>query len=290
MREFIRNNKVLNIVLTIEVFAFIIALCIPSKTSIRAVSINGVADIAKIESSEAESSEVESSETKNEVLNVKESTVSFSMFNTFGVVGDSYAVGYVHYNDYAVTKTEYAWGNQIARKYGNKCEIYGKGGLSTRTWLSDPEGLEAMKNGTANDIYFLALGCNDAGSTDNDYLGTIDDIHDGNPSENADTFYGNYGKIVEAIKEKSPYAKLCFVTIPGKRPKQITYSEAIKEIAEHYGCAVVDIQNDEVFLNEVKYYDGHLTYPLYGFMGVRIIELLEEQLLNSYFRDFADFK
>lgn len=230
---------------------------------------------------------VEEKESETETEN--NSTVPFSMFDTFGVIGDSFSVGYVKYNEYGVTKTNYAWGKQISRKYGNKCEIYGKGGLSTRTWLSDSEGLTAMNNGTANDMYFLALGINDANGIGIDYLGTIADIHDGNPNDNPDTFYGNYGKIVEAVKAKSPHAKLCFVTIPGILSIHKTFANAIKEIAEHYGCVVADIQNDEQFQSKVRYYDGHLTYPLYGFMGVRIVELLEKQLLGEYFRDFMDF-
>ena len=44
-----------------------------------------------------------------------------------------------------------------------------------------------------------------------------------------------------------------------------------------------------MFQKVVRYYDGHLTYPLYGLMGVRIVELLEEQLLGAYFTDFMDY-
>lgn len=70
--------------------------------------------------------------------------------------GSSVQRGY-RINDYY----NLSWGQIIARKYGSECLNLSKGGLTTRTCLTDLKGLPEMLTSDTQQLYMCALGHND---------------------------------------------------------------------------------------------------------------------------------
>ncbi len=216
---------------------------------------------------------------------------SIGMFEKIGVIGDSYASGFISYNNLNITNYDLSWLQIMARKNGFIGTNYASAGLTTRTWLTDTNGLTKLNNSTSENLYILALGINDAG-LGSSYLGTISDINDSDPSLNADTFYGNYGKIIEAIKTKSPNAKIIMSTMAKNSSSyEISYNEAIVNIANHYSIPIIYQYSDEYFKSSLylnRLYVNHPTAQGYSGMAKELQRLIEECIVNnpSYFNDY----
>ena len=134
-----------------------------------------------------------------------------------------------------------------------------------------------------------ALGLNDAshGLT----IGTIDDIHDGAPSQNPDTFFGNYGRIIEAVKAKAPEAKIVFITTFRNTDSFANINTAIEEIAKHYNVPCLITRDDammgsDYYLNNLV--GSHPTAALYSAMAVGYEKLMSKAMLDnpSYFNNY----
>ena len=187
---------------------------------------------------------------------------SIGLYTNFGVIGDSYASGGIYdasgqgYDNYWVS-----WGQQLARLVGNTCYNFSKGGLTTRTWLTNENGLSLMKSSPALEMYIIALGINDAHKLGTAYLGTIDDINDTDYTLNADSFYGNYGRIISEIKLRSPNAKIIMTSIAAKVINYTEFNNAIIAIASHFGIPYINLQDDYFFTSEAFYSQnsGHPT-------------------------------
>lgn len=214
--------------------------------------------------------------------------VSLSMFQKFGVIGDSYASGVI-YKTWGNSKQryEYSWGQILARKCGTQCTNYSSGGLSTRTWLTSSSGLTKLLNNSPEDIYYCALGINDYGQLGLDYLGSILDIHD-DSSLNADTFYGNYGKIISNIKTHAPYALIVLFTCANTAEPASQFNTAIIDIAKHFSIPYI-VQAEDPFFSSSIYTSmmgGHPTSIGYGGMCNAFERLLKGaiELYPNYFK------
>lgn len=173
-------------------------------------------------------------------------------FVKVGVIGDSLASGASNYTDSSgTTKTAdrpaYSWGKYIEREHGIPVTLFSKGGASTRTWLSSDWGKAAMESAEPCDCYIIGLGVNDK-SLGEDYVGTIDDVIVGNESNNADTFFGNYSKIIAALIEKSPRCKIFCLNLPATQTNPGAYNYAIISVAQLYSNAyLIDLHSDDYF-------------------------------------------
>lgn len=209
--------------------------------------------------------------------------VSLSMFGKFGIIGDSYASStledFNHFSQdtFADTpdemKNNLCWGEMLARKWGTSMLHLAKGGLSTRSWLTDDQGLTKLNSSDPQDIYYLALGINDSYGLGENYLGQESDIEN-----KADTFYGNYGKIINAIKQKAPLAKIIMFGIAGKTDLQTKFSNAQEKIAEHFNIPFISENEDPLFSSD--YYtsnmgSGHPSSYLYGAMANAFERLIQ---------------
>ena len=222
----------------------------------------------------------------------------FGFVENFGVIGDSYASGEVYTdadNENGYIADDYynlSWGQVLARKYGSTCTNFSKGGLSTKTWLTDEKGLSLLNSESPKQLYFCALGINDQLKHGANYIGSITDIHN-NPEENPDTFYGNYGRIIEAIKTKSPNAKIIFITYAyNYGATEISFNNAIKAIASHYGVPCFDVYKRSFFSQYSWYHTGkkwnHPTAPIYAAMAKEYADMFEECVTgNNYFEDYT---
>ena len=209
--------------------------------------------------------------------------VSLSMFGKFGVIGDSYASGtledFNHFSQdtYADTpaemKNNLCWGEMLARKWGTSMLHLAKGGLSTRSWLTDDQGLTKLNSSDPQDIYYLVLGINDYYGLGENYLGQESDIEN-----KADTFYGNYGKIINAIKQKAPLAKIIMFGIAGTTDLQNKFSNAQEKIAEHFHIPFISENEDPLFSSDYYTYNmgsGHPSSYLYGAMANAFERLIQ---------------
>ena len=216
---------------------------------------------------------------------------SLSLFDKFAVIGDSYSAGSMELSDGTwIDSQNNQWGLMLARKYGTNYTSLAKGGASTGTFLTDT--LTKLKTGEPQDVYYLILGINDSmGKDTGKKLGTPDDMHD-DSSTNPGTFYGNYAKIIDAVKTKSPKAKIIMFTIMAHTEFRQDYNEAIKKIAAHYGIVVADVNQDPLF--DSKYYinhmkGGHPTAPLYAAQAEALERVIQKTIADNpdYFSDAA---
>lgn len=216
---------------------------------------------------------------------INDFTPSFSMFEKFGVIGDSYSSGEVAINGY-IDYYNLSWGQILARMSGNKCINFSSGGLSTRTWLTHEKGLQLLKSSEPQQLYICALGINDGYHLGESYLGTIADIQ-----TKADTFYGNYAKIIEAVKTKAPNAKIIILTIAGYGTTTSKFNKAITDISIHYNIPCI-VQNDDAFFNSTFYTNymanGHPVAIVYSAMAKTFRRLVEKCMFDNfiYFRDY----
>ena len=215
-----------------------------------------------------------------------QSLTNFSMFTKWGIVGDSYACGHIVLDDVADRYPQVSWGKILARKCGNTCTLFAYSGLTTKSWLTDSNGLPLLKLTPQQDLYVLALGINDA-NVGLDYLGTIDDI-----STYADSFYGNYAKIINEIQTYAPDAKLIMATIASQEKNYPTFSQAIVAIAEHYGIPCI-VQGDDPYFQSEFYLDnkigGHPNAISYAGMATVFGRMIEKAIVenSTYFADYV---
>ena len=219
----------------------------------------------------------------------KEDYVSLSLFSKFGVVGDSYASGEVYYNGGFHDIYNISWGQILARKLGTECVNFSKGGISTKGWLNNSKGLSLMLSTAPQDIYYLALGINDANNYGEEYIGSISDIHE-NYKQNADSFYGNYGRIIGNIKDHAPNAKIIMFTIVPTTDMKARYNDAIIEIATHFGIPYI-VQTDDIFFTSEFYTENkvqsHPVAIVYSGMANAFERLIKKCIINNieYFKD-----
>jgi len=232
----------------------------------------------------------------NVKMNALHTNASISLFEKMGVVGDSFASGevYVQQPDGSYKGQDYysiSWGQIIARTHGIACKNYSAGGLTTRTWLTSGMGLPLLLKDEPQQLYIFALGINDVYKLGLEYLGTIDDITS-NYENNPDTFYGNYGRIIEQVKAHAPDRKLILSTLAETRWNCTAYNEAIIEIARHYGIPCIKQYEDE-FFNTAFYKDhqvqGHPVSVVYSGMAKAITRLVEKAMVvhYGYFNDYT---
>lgn len=183
---------------------------------------------------------------------------SLSLFSKFGVIGDSYASGEV-YNLEGKPLDNYSisWGQIMARKNGTQCVNFSEGGLTTRSWLKSSRGLSLLKSTEPLDAYYLALGINDFLSLKEPYLGTIADIE-----KQSDTFYGNYGKIINAIKARAPKAKIIMFTTAFDYADSPKFNNAIIEIANYFKIPYVVQLSDPFFTSDFYLKMQHYGHPV----------------------------
>lgn len=224
---------------------------------------------------------------------------AFSLFETIGVVGDSYANGYNAETDggSAYNHPALSWPQILARRNGVTVTNYATGGLSTRSFITNTVvGLPKLESDPAKCLYLLVLERNDY-NYENDghagYLGAITDISGYSLGSYPDTFYGNYATIIERILAHAPNAKL--VMIAGDYSTSNTlatqYNEAVAAIAEYYQIPCIKQRDEWYFASGSNSYyrtkvGGHPTSVAYCGM-----ELCIERLFNKCVKDnFGYFK
>lgn len=218
----------------------------------------------------------------------KKSTIDYynlSLFQRAGVVGDSYASGELWNGGTNLgDKYSISWLQQLARKYGFTGVNFSEGGLTTRTWLTSTKGLNLMQSTESCELMLLCLGINDYYSLGESYLGSPSDMN-----TKADTFYGNYSKIIDSIKAKNDKTRLIIFTLENinKLPLVEKFNTAIKNIGTHYNIPVGDL-NTNYYINSDGYKQmdgGHPTPINYNGLSTAYDEIIKDVIYHnqSYF-------
>lgn len=205
---------------------------------------------------------------------------SISLFQNIGIIGDSYASGELYADGKYTDHYDISWGQILARKNGIKAVNFSKGGLTTRAWLVDDHGLALLNSSDPQDLYVIVLGINDYQKLGDPYLGVENDVNTG-----ADTFYGNYGKIISAVKSKAPQAKIVLATMSyDAQGTAHNYNEAIKTLAKHFGLPVIEQNSDPLFTSDLylnHMVGGHPTAPVYAAMANAFQRLIEKSMVEN---------
>ena len=232
----------------------------------------------------------------------------FSLFETIGVCGDSYACGvsaeqpdedldgtHSHFNA--------CWPAVLARRNGVTVTNYSYGGLSTRSWrYSSSYGLPRLLSESPKQLYILALERNDyniidraaAGSSDENYLGALTDITENSLGSYPDTFYGNYATIIESIQNYSPRSRIVMMAgdYSSRSVLGTALHNAMAEIAAYYEIPIIR-QRDDSYVNNSYVSDKYYRYDPNGGHPQPIaytgLYLSIERLFNKCVRDYKSY-
>jgi len=173
------------------------------------------------------------------------------IFNKIGVIGDSLASGY--FNAPAkgstpagtITRYEYSWIQQIAKRNGIEAINFSSGGQSTRSWLQSIYAGYIADGEHDCEAFYIALCHNDY--NDSVPVGTPSDIG----TEN-DTFYGNYARIISLIQTYYPCSKIFIITAKDE-DKFGAYNTAIRYMPNAF--------TKNVYVLDMAYYGGGIDVP-----------------------------
>lgn len=199
---------------------------------------------------------------ENPLVNLLENGGYINIFNKIACIGDSLTEGVFEYTENGEVKYAgkpqgfgpYSYPSQLARMTGATVGNYGVGGATAKSWLETTACTDCFKEENKAQAYIIALGTNDT-----NYDGDVNtDIDVSNYNNNADTFVGNYAKIIQKCLELQQKAKIFVVTIPKTRTDYhnawTTGNSKIKAVAEKLGVYVLDIYTySESFDNPDEY-------------------------------------
>lgn len=217
----------------------------------------------------------------------------WKVFHKVGIIGDSLASGESASNEGGSTVYhdlyQFSWGQCMARDSGNTYYNFSKGGLTTRTWLTDANYGYALASQSDKlcDAYIIGLGQNDAGQKMT--VGSTADIDFSNPDNNADTFYGNYAKIIQKMRVLAPKAPIFVMTRPTV-PASNAYETAIRTMPTLF---------DNVYLLDMykhvnAYYDANsiirrcLRSGHYNAVGYQVMSKHIEEEISNVIKDNLD--
>lgn len=218
---------------------------------------------------------------------------SLSVFSTIGVIGDSFASGQIYVNGTPTVNDDLSWGKIMGRQYGVDVTNFAIPGATSRSWLTEPEGLAKLKNEGEKGLYIIALGINDSWSLGADYVGTAADFNLSNYETAPDTFYGNMSKIIGNILAKNSKAKIVLSTMSyNTSAAQVDVNRAIIDIGELAGLPVIVQYKDRYFTSAPytsRMSSSHPTAANYSGMAAAIARMIEDATYTyaDYFADFV---
>ena len=210
---------------------------------------------------------------------------SVAAFRKIGVVGDSFASGTVNVNGGQPSYPALSWPQVMGRLVGAEVTNYTKAGLSTRTWLTDANGLPKLLADDPQGLYILALGINDD-NLGSGYIGSIGDV-----DTEADTFYGNYGRIIKEITAHAPGCKVVMTTLARQEPLKAQLDGAIKALAARFAIPCIVLEEDKFFgTGEFPMGNGHPSVAAHSGMAEAMARLVSKCMAEhgDYFADYAD--
>lgn len=193
---------------------------------------------------------------KDSVSDLKEelengvSSFGMQMFEKIGVIGDSISVGWAKdkNGNNSRRNTGISWPQQMARRLGCTAYNLGASGVDPVEWFQpDYEFAEycytQYQSVDECDLYIIGLGLNPTSS-----IGSVSDINQSDYTQNAETFYGQYARIIQMINSEHPNAIVICVTEP--TTMATSYDEAVRNICDlnFIKAELVDLDADYRYL------------------------------------------
>ncbi len=227
--------------------------------------------------------------------NLKRDGGFFGIFRKVAVIGDSLSSGEMEslneknekgYHDYF----EYSWGQYMARAAG--CEVlnFSRGGMTASEYMTSfGEANDFFDPEKACQAYVIALGVNDIVNA-KQTVGTVADIDLDDYRNNAKTFAGYYGALIQRYREISPKSRIFLMTmVPNdRRPNEAIeqHRKLLYEIAKLFEFTyVLDFAeyappHDEKFrLN--FYLGGHLNAAGYMLTAWQVMTYIDYIIRNN---------
>lgn len=237
---------------------------------------------------------------KNILSDLESKTDYFGIFRKIACIGDSLSSGELVakndngnriYCDYF----EYSWGQFIARKYGLTAYNFSRGGMTAKEYLNNyADEKKFWSTEFAAQAYFIALGVNDLFGA-KCQVGSIDDVYPENPEKNADTFAGNYCRIISRYKRIQPRAKFFLITMPDEetdddfhKTSKIAHAKLLYDVAEKFdNTFVIDLHKYAPKHALAHWMNGHLT-PAGYLLTAEQISALTNEIIKENFDEFRD--
>lgn len=230
---------------------------------------------------------------------LKDTYSAVGVFDQIGIIGDSFAVGSMHWeNDGYHGYPNLSWGKLMCKRNGNNCTLYAHGGYGIKRFVEYI--LPTVLSDDPCNLYWWGLGINDneTARTNASATGTIDDITDHEiDGLYPDTLYGNFGRAVSQIKTHAPLAKHVFAScikdnVNNRYTSYAAINTVLKTVAEHYGFPFIEITDDPFYWSAFYRDSAWVGHPvLIGYAGM---SWANERLLNkcivdnmTYFRDYG---
>ncbi|MBR6708050.1 MAG: SGNH/GDSL hydrolase family protein [Clostridia bacterium] len=224
-----------------------------------------------------------------------------AIFRTIACIGDSLSSGEFEswdeqrktgWHDYY----EYSWGQYIARMTGARVYNFSKGGMTAKQYMAafaDKKGFWA--DDKLAQAYILALGVNDI-LNQHQPIGSVDDIDLNDWRNNADTFAGHFGAIIQRYKELQPKARFFLITMP-RRDNDEKNSACAEHAALLYDLAklfdftyVIDLfRYAPVYDAEFRrnFYLAHHMNPAGYLLSAKMIASYIDYIVRNHPEDFA---
>lgn len=196
---------------------------------------------------------------RSKLTDVSTLASDIAMFENVGFCGDSYMAGMIVVSEnptVTATNQNLCWGKILERTHGINASIFAKGGVKASDYISDTECLPALLEASAQQLYVISLGHNDA------YDQT-----------SVSSFKASYESILDSIIEHAPNAKIILCRQSrgyGDLNNGSELNEAISEIGEDYGLPVLNPEND-IYLSSSIYTNTmvhrHPTFAGYAGMA-----------------------
>ena len=223
-----------------------------------------------------------------------------AILRTIGCIGDSLSSGEFEavipgsttkYHDIF----EYSWGQFLARMCGITVYNFSQGGMTAKEYIdsfADQKGFFDPKYKCK--AYIIALGLNDL-YFQNHIIGTKDDIKP--DMDNACTFIGYYGKIIQKYKQISPDAKFFLVTSPKNdddEKRLMTNAKKLRDavytIAECFdNTYIIDLYEYAPIYNQKfrdKFFLGGHMNPCGYLLSAKIIASYIDYIIRHNLKDF----
>jgi len=216
---------------------------------------------------------------------VKETPGLTSIIHNWGFIGDSLCSGEIAYTFTATPNIlhyldcyPFSYGQRIVKAIGGRGVNYSSGGLTTKAWWQKyienqnsgwtEDGSSSVFSTNNHSAFIIALGTNDANQQVN--AGSISDINLSDYTQNADTFAGNYGKIIQKIREINHRSPIFLIIYPSMLMSD-KYDTIIKQLVTLFtGVFLIDLRTD-LSLAKIDispyFFGGHLTTQGYQFFA-----------------------
>lgn len=220
------------------------------------------------------------------------------VFRTIACIGDSLSSGEFESKMEDGTKRyhdfyDYSWGQYIGRSCASKVYNFSAGGMTAKNYIenfADTRGFWGRDK--LAQAYIIALGVNDLINR-NFPVGSIADVCKDDYTKNADSFAGDYAKIIQRIKQLQPRAKIFLVSIPKhgneKDEKRKEHRDLLQEFTKLFDRTyLIDLfeyapVNDETYNKTFRL--GHMT-PTGYIVTARMIESYIDYIIRKNPEDF----